>query len=448
MPGARDSDAKGSDLSKFANPSGPSLTTVALYEQWIEVARSRLSEPALWEVVTGTRWTFGQLAREAEKNGGEGFVEFPRGLGASFIISTLRAWRNGRVVCPLEADQAAPALPRTPPADIVHLKLTSASGGRPRMVAFKASQLAADAANIVQTMGLRPDWPNIAAISLAHSYGFSNLVLPLLLHGIPMVLAWSALPEAIRAAASSGPAFTLPAVPALWRAWHEAGAIPNTIRLAVSAGAPLQLSTEREVFASTGLKIHNFYGSSECGGIAYDNSASPRPSDSVAGRTMAKVNCEIDTRGCLVVRSDAVGSGYWPYPEDALSRGAFRTSDLCEIVDGEIRILGRAGDVMNIAGRKLSPETVEAAILGHPGISGCIVFGLSSQDPARGDTIVACVAATAGVTSESLRQFALTRLPAWQIPREWWLREELQPNARGKISRAEWRARYLDWRNS
>jgi long-chain acyl-CoA synthetase len=38
-------------------------------------------------------------------------------------------------------------------------------------------------------MGLRPDWPNLGVISLAYSYGFSNLVLPLLLHGIPLFLA-------------------------------------------------------------------------------------------------------------------------------------------------------------------------------------------------------------------------------------------------------------------
>ena len=52
----------------------------------------------------------------------------------------------------------------------------------------------ADAENIVATMGLRPDWPNLGVISLAHSYGFSNLVLPLLLHGIPLILAPVPLP--------------------------------------------------------------------------------------------------------------------------------------------------------------------------------------------------------------------------------------------------------------
>ena len=50
------------------------------------------------------------------------------------------------------------------------------------------------------TMGLRPDWPNLGVISLAYSYGFSNLVLPLLLHGVPLFLAPSPLPVALRCA--------------------------------------------------------------------------------------------------------------------------------------------------------------------------------------------------------------------------------------------------------
>ena len=104
-----------------------------------------------------------------------------------------------------------------------HLNITSATTGAPRTIAFTGEQLAADADNIVATMGLRPDWPNLGAISLAHSYGFSNLVLPLLLHGIPLFLPPSPLPEVLRIAAPDAPDLTLAGVPALWRAWHEAG---------------------------------------------------------------------------------------------------------------------------------------------------------------------------------------------------------------------------------
>ena len=82
-----------------------------------------------------------------------------------------------------------------------------------------SDQLQADVDQIVSTMGLQWDRPNLGVISLAHSYGFSNLVLPLLLHGIPLVLVKDALPGTMATALSSVQRATLPAVPAMWRAW-------------------------------------------------------------------------------------------------------------------------------------------------------------------------------------------------------------------------------------
>src|SRR5947207_2957818 len=222
-----------------------------LYERWRQIAGACSNQIALTDLAKGTQWSFRELAAAAESAPKEGpRVSFPQGASAEFILSLLRAWRANRVVCPLEPGQPGPEVNGGLPSGIVHLKTTSATTGTPRLVAFTASQLIADAENIVLTMGLRPDWPNLGVISLAHSYGFSNLVLPLLLHGIPLILVGSVLPEALRRAAASGPAVTLAAVPALWRTWHEAKAIPSTVRLAISAGAPLPLALEQSVFAA------------------------------------------------------------------------------------------------------------------------------------------------------------------------------------------------------
>src|SRR5690242_3842109 len=206
-----------------------------LYERWSEIARQNRHETALIDARSGKRWSFQALAdaslTECDRSAGPVFAE---GISAEFVLTVLRAWRAGRVVCPLESGQQPVPLSNFP-AGCVHLKTTSASTGLPRLIAFSADQLMADVDQIVATMGLRPDWPNLGVISLAHSYGFSNLVLPLLLHGIPLVLVPGALPETLRRAAEEVHAATLPAVPALWRAWHDARAIPGNITLAISA---------------------------------------------------------------------------------------------------------------------------------------------------------------------------------------------------------------------
>ncbi|PWU14253.1 MAG: hypothetical protein C5B50_17750 [Verrucomicrobia bacterium] len=450
-----------------------------LYERWRQIAKGSPERIALQDLAHGQKWTFSELADIVEKSepGNSEAIVFPQGNSGEFVITVLRSWRSGHVVCPLEPGQVPPKLAGAPDAGIVHLKTTSATTGTPRLVTFTARQLMADADNIVATMGLRPDWPNLGVISLAHSYGFSNLVLALLLHGIPLILAHGTprsadsavradsgsnqqmggegcppsflpalgvLPEALRSAAASAPAITLAAVPALWQAWHEAKVIPSNVRLAISAGAPLPLSLEKAIYITTGLKVHNFYGSSECGGIAYDATTVPRNDDLCAGTPLRGVQVSVTDDGCLEVRGKAVAESYWPEPSHNLGEGCLVTADLAEIRDGQVYLLGRASDQINVAGRKVLPQAIEHVLALHPQVRDCLAFGVSSSNGQRGDTIVACVVTNETVSGEELRQFALTNLPAWQVPRKWWFVESLSVNSRGKLSRAEWRKRFLE----
>jgi long-chain acyl-CoA synthetase len=415
-----------------------------LYERWKKVVCENPNDVALRDLASGQSWTFSDLDRESEAPlPNHCGIIFPQGNTPEFVISVLKAWRSGTVVCPLEMQQQPPDLP-LPPKTCCHLKITPAGTGAGRVVAFTGEQLAADVENIVVTMGLRPDWPNLGVISLAYSYGFSNLVLPLLLHGIPLFLAPSPLPVALRCATHADWNLTVAGVPALWHAWHKAGAILSNVRLAISAGAPLPLSLEREVFAEHGVKIHNFYGCTECGGISYDAAAEPRAAESLVGKPLKNVKVEIGGDGFLRVCSRAVGETYWPEKEDAIGPGTFRTGDFAEIENGEICLRGRADDHINVAGRKVWPAVIEEALLEHEAVDDCVVFGVPSGNADRVDLIVACVNATRDGVKEELKQFLLQKLPGWQVPREWWFVNSLKRNGHGKFSRAEWRKSFLE----
>ena len=411
-----------------------------LYERWRKVAAERRNDFALRDLGSGLCWTFSQLFEAGQSRPIDGRdLLCPQGQGTGFIVSLLSAWREGKVACPLDEGQAAAEIPLPPPG-CIHLKWTSATTSGARLVALTAAQLAADAEQIVSAMGLRADWPNLGVISLAHSYGFSNLVLPLLLHGIPLILTPSPLPEMVRRVAARESAVTLAAVPALWRAWHEAGGVPPQVRLAISAGAPLPLGLERAVYERSGIKIHNFYGASECGGIAYDAGEKPRLDPAIAGAAMPGVSLALNSDGCLTVRGPTVGETYWPEPSEELAGGTFQTSDLAELNVSLVYLRGRLGDLINMAGRKVSPETIERALLAHPLVRECLVFGAPSPDQKRTDMIVAVVAGDAGETQ--LKRFLLETLPSWQVPRCWQFVDALPVGPRGKISRAEWRRQF------
>jgi acyl-coenzyme A synthetase/AMP-(fatty) acid ligase len=420
-----------------------------LFESWLRTVARNSDAIALRDAITGGTHSFSGVQRALDA--------LPRleprslhvasigGGVLSFVLQTLRAWRDDAVLCPVERDGANVPDITGLPREIAHLKLTSGSTGEPRCVMFRAEQLAADAENIRTSMSLDAACPNLTVISAAHSYGFSNLVLPLLLQGHAMVTVPDALPASLRAAFALHHRFTLPAVPAMWRAWWQAGVLYNApLALAISAGAPLPLEVEHGIFDGTGLKIHNFYGSSECGGIAYDRSGVPRSDASLAGTVMNGVKLDVNAEGCLTVEGCNVGEGYWPRIDDALCDGRFTTSDLADVRDGAVFMRGRVSDSVNIAGRKLNPADVEAALLSCAAVRHCVVFGVPSADASRCEEAVACINVCKEITERELRDVVASLLPSWQVPRQFWFCNTLEPDARGKFPRAAWRQKWRE----
>lgn len=425
-----------------------------LYTHWQSIADRFSKDQALLDWKSGRSWTFGELQGELDcrESAQPGAILFPNGREVELIFETLRAWRDGVILCPVEA--ATPDMARFAGIadNIVHVKMTSGSTAEPKLILFEASQLAADAENIVVTMGLKSEWPNLGVISMAHSYGFSNLVTPLLLHGVPLVWVGDPLPAMMSTILEQeGRVYTLPAVPAMWRAWLEAGVInSDAVKLGISAGAPLSLELEDRLYEEAGLKVHNFYGSSECGGIAYDRNEEPRTDASCVGTALTNVGLEVrDSEGCLQVKSAAVGAGYWPASENesALGGGEFTTSDLAEIdvADGQVLLRARSGETINVAGRKVAPGKIEEAILrADSRINNCVVFGVPSEDPERVEDIVVCLSSNDDEWDEVEMKIKVQQhLASYEMPRHWWFCQDLKPNARGKISRREWKEKFL-----
>jgi acyl-coenzyme A synthetase/AMP-(fatty) acid ligase len=391
-----------------------------LYLRWLETSRRFASRTAIWD--GGTTLTFAGLAAAVEGRERAVGPVVARTGNVGFFVEILRAWRDGQAVIPVEKDAPEPVLKAAPPADIRLVKHTPGAAGVPRGIFLSAPQVMADAAQLVSAMNLTPEVPNLAVVSLAHSYGFSSVVLPLLLHGVPVHCVPVPFPRVVEEALNQHPALVVPAVPSMWRAWHRSGILKHAgIRLAVSAGAPLALELEREVFADAGLKIHNFYGASECGGIAYDASETPRESASLLGKPIAGVDVDVDAGGRIVVRSAAVASGYdEPRDDDRIGGGSYRTRDLGFIdSSGNLHLTGTTGGAINVAGRKVSPAKVESALRSTGLVAEVRVFGIPSSDPERCEEIAAEVELLPGIRPDELKSAAAGCLQSWEIPRHW-----------------------------
>jgi long-chain acyl-CoA synthetase len=331
------------------------------------------------------------------------------------------------------------ASPREPmPHTCDFLKLTSGTTSAPRAVRFQAHQLVADCDHICASMGITDRDLNFGVIPFSHSYGFSNLLTPLLCRGVPLVASEDRMPRAILHELARSGATVFPGMPVFFDklvALENAPALP-ALRLCISAGAPLPRAVGEAFTRRFGLKVHTFYGSSECGGIAYDASPDPVYEDGFVGLPMRGVEIVRDAcgeSGRIAVRSAAVGDGYFPpQDEETLCGGQFIPGDLVRWGDRGMYLAGRASDVINIAGRKLNPAEIEARIAEFPGVRQVVVFGVPS--PLRGEEPVACVAGE-GIERGGLARFCQERLSQWQMPRDFWLLPEIAANERGKVSR-------------
>ena len=391
-----------------------------LYPRWLETSRRFASRPAIYD--GGNVVTFADLAAAVDAAPRALAPVIARTGTPAFFVEILRAWRDGQAVIPVEKEAPEPVLLRMPMDDIRLVKYTPGASGIPRGIFLTGPQVVADAARLAAAMHLTPETPNLAVISLAHSYGFSNIALPMLLHGVPVHLVPVPFPRVVEEAFQQHPAMVVPAVPSMWRAWHRSGILKNApIRLALSAGAPLALALEQEVFAAAGLKIHNFYCASECGGIAYDATETPRESADLLGSPLPGVRVESGRDGRLSVASDAVATCYdAPRPDDLLGGGVYLTRDLGFTDEtGSLHLTGTTGGAINVAGRKISPAKVEAAILSTGLVRRVKVFGIPSSDPERFEEIAAEVEIRPGITLEELKSAAHEKLQSWEMPRHW-----------------------------
>jgi len=106
--------------------------------------------------------------------------------------------------------------------------------------------------------------------------------------------------------------------------------------------------------------------------------------------------------------------------------------------DGDIWLLGRVDDVMNVSGHRMSTAEIESSLVGHPAVAEAAVVGAS--DPTTGQAIVAFVILIAGEESgeamaTELRNHVGKDIGPIAKPRQVMIVDELPKTRSGKIMR-------------
>jgi len=372
--------------------------------------------------------TFAQLDREARALKPAHDYVLAQGGALELMRAVLAGALHGKPVQVAEKDRArrVPACP-VPPGTFL-IKQTVGGSGHRRCQFFTAAQIIADVDRIHAALKLEEYKVCVAAISPAHSYGLTVTVLQTLLHGLPLHWLSEPFPASLAEALSAHERVFLPGIPALWRAWMQAGVPFQNVSLALSAGSSLTMELERRAWEASALKLHNLYGTSECGAVSYDASHELREDTGDVGDLLPGVTAGVDHEGLLVVESSAVGIGYDELLEgEIFGEGRFRTCDRMELLGSRLLLQGSAGAGINVAGRKLSPDEIAAKLRAATGVKNLHVRGAQSRDPERCQEVVAVVGLPASELTPAFRATACLGLAPWEIPRRWVAEEDCNP---------------------
>ncbi len=311
----------------------------------------------------------------------------------------------------------------------VLVKMTSGSTGEPLGACFSAETLLHGIRQIGEGMDISARDRVLVVIPLSHSYGFDNGILSLAVLGTPLILEPSYFPGPQLRALKESEATVFPLVPPLVRtlgesAWPEELAL----RRAICAGGVLSTEAASRFQRAAGRPVHDFYGSTETGGICFERRPLEEGAGGSVGHPLPGVEVDLDAAGRVRVTSRANLLGYlgresWQGPVKMGDHALWGD-------DGRLRLIGRSADILNIGGRKVPAARIEEALIGLDGVRQAAAVGVA--DPVRGDRVVAFVVSD---------RWPVTReeLPVGLAPRKILRIDTLPFSARGKLDRARLR---------
>jgi long-chain acyl-CoA synthetase len=363
------------------------------------------------------------------------------------------------------------------------LMYTSGTTGNPKGVMLTEGNLLANLEGITQALTLQADDRMLLALPLFHAYG-QIIALLALQQQASLYLEPSFSPKAIIQTLQKESISVLPLVPTMFTMLLTAvkkypGLTFPGLKWCISGGAALPEKLLSSLKTELGLTVLEGYGLTETAPvIAVNRFQTGAISGSVGSvlhnvtvRLMAETGLPLSAdqvkageTGEIVVKGANVMQGYYNLPEESHQAfdadGYFKTGDLGHFdANGNLYLSsGRKKDLIIRAGENIAPVQIENILHRHPNVRAVAVFGI--PDEKTGEEMVACIEASApsgidtthaepgtSLTASQLKQFCLESLPAFMVPRYFWILPEsdsIPKNQLGKALKAVLKRQWLE----
>lgn len=299
----------------------------------------------------------------------------------------------------------------------VAIVFTSGSTGRPGRHAKLWGDLVLGASLYRRRFFAQAPYPHtVATVPPQHMYGLETTVMPALQLEFAVDTGRPFMPWAVAQALEKLPTRrVLITTPVHLQACFESGVTMPDIEQVISATAPLDTELARQVEQAWQCPVYEIYGSTETGSVA------------------SRRTTETDIWTLYDRMSATENDGVWLSGPQLAE--PFLLSDDIEVLDcNRFRLLGRNGDMLKLAGRRMSINELSRDLTSIEGVEDAVVF----KPKTEGTAVRPAALVVAPTLSEREIAARLARAvdPVF-IPRPLLRVDALPRNALGKLPRQE-----------
>ncbi len=342
--------------------------------------------------------------------------------------------------------------PQVSPDSPVMFQFSSGSTGTPKRIARSHAQLLMELDALVSTLGIVPEDRFLGVAPFSHVNGLVRTMLTSFRAGATLFPATFERHHAAELIERERLTVFI-AVPFMFitlaQTRYEHTPDFSSLRLVVSASAPLPNKFNREFHRKFGIYIRQLYGSTETGTMSVNLSEDIENTLDSVGTPLRGVAFDIvddthhrvsrGTTGEVIVSSPWAIDGYADLPElnaEQFRDGYFFTGDLGYLDDaGRLYLQGRIKFLINKGGFKIDPREVEVVLEEHPGIEEVAVVGVPTSF--GDDKVKAVVVRRLPCTEVELAEFCRGRIADFKIPSVFEFRDEMPKSPTGKLRRGQ-----------
>jgi acyl-coenzyme A synthetase/AMP-(fatty) acid ligase len=311
-------------------------------------------------------------------------------------------------------------------ADLFASFFTSGSEGQSQVIEKRGRQFYRQARAVGQILTLPPEGRVLSLVPPYHLLGFFyGLFLPLTSDAEGMVATELTGSAMVHLLAKYQPALvvgTSTHYRALVRALGSAGPAPSPATVLLCSGAPLDPATAEALASRYGIRVRDFYGTTELGGVAWR--PWPEPYQAMPG-----VAFRIDPESSRLEVCSAwaeAGEATWNATDDAAEPAG---------EDG-FRLLGRLSHLVKVGAKRFSSVEVEQALRTLPGVAEAAVV---PYDRFGEQAMMAFVVTEPGsaLTEAGVRAFLAGELADFKMPRSLRFIAELPRGSHEKVDYAK-----------